>query len=113
MELPYDLSQVMFVATSNSYNIPAPLLDRMEVISLSGYTEDEKVHIAERHLIPKQMESNGVTEKEVRITEDAVRDIIRYYTREAGVRGLERSIGKILRKPKPAGKGRTRRSARR
>ena len=98
VELPYDLSQVMFVATSNSYNIPAPLLDRMEVISLSGYTEDEKVHIAERHLIPKQMESNGVTEKEVRITEDAVRDIIRYYTREAGVRGLERSIGKILRK---------------
>ena len=98
VELPYDLSQVMFVATSNSYNIPAPLLDRMEVISLSGYTEDEKVHIAERHLIPKQMEANGVTEKEVRITEDAVRDIIRYYTREAGVRGLERSIGKILRK---------------
>lgn len=98
VELPYDLSQVMFVATSNSYNIPAPLLDRMEVISLSGYTEDEKVHIAERHLIPKQMEANGVTDKEVRITEDAVRDIIRYYTREAGVRGLERSIGKILRK---------------
>lgn len=98
VELPYDLSQVMFVATSNSYNIPAPLLDRMEVISLSGYTEDEKVHIAERHLIPKQMEANGVTDKEVRITEDAIRDIIRYYTREAGVRGLERSIGKILRK---------------
>lgn len=98
VELPYDLSQVMFVATSNSYNIPAPLLDRMEVISLSGYTEDEKVHIAECHLIPKQMEANGVTDKEVRITEDAIRDIIRYYTREAGVRGLERSIGKILRK---------------
>ena len=69
VELPYDLSQVMFVATSNSYNIPAPLLDRMEVISLSGYTEDEKVHIAERHLIPKQMEANGVTDKEVRITD--------------------------------------------
>lgn len=98
VELPYDLSQVMFVATSNSYNIPAPLLDRMEVISLSGYTEDEKVHIAERHLIPKQMEANGVTEKEALITEEAIRDIIRYYTREAGVRGLERSIGKILRK---------------
>ena len=98
VELPYDLSQVMFVATSNSYNIPAPLLDRMEVISLSGYTEDEKVHIAERHLVPKQMRANGVKDNEVTVTEGAVREIIRYYTREAGVRGLERAISKILRK---------------
>lgn len=98
VEVPYDLSNVLFVATSNSYNIPPALLDRMEVISLSGYTEDEKVHIAERHLIPKQMRANGVKDSEAQITTDAVREIIRYYTREAGVRGLERSIGKILRK---------------
>lgn len=98
VEVPYDLSDVLFVATSNSYDIPPALLDRMEVISLSGYTEDEKVHIAERHLIPKQMRANGVAEKEIQITEGAVREIIRYYTREAGVRGLERSIGKIMRK---------------
>ena len=98
VECPYDLSDVLFVATSNSYNIPPALLDRMEVISLSGYTEDEKVHIAERHLIPKQMRANGVKDKEVKISEGAVHDIIRYYTREAGVRALERSIGKILRK---------------
>lgn len=98
VEVPYDLSDVLFVATSNSYNIPPALLDRMEVISLSGYTEDEKIHIAERHLIPKQMRANGVKKGEVEITTDAVLEIIRYYTREAGVRGLERSIGKILRK---------------
>lgn len=98
VECPYDLSDVLFVATSNSYDIPPALLDRMEVISLSGYTEDEKVHIAERHLIPKQQRGNGVKPEEVRIEESAVREIIRYYTREAGVRSLERSIGKILRK---------------
>lgn len=98
VEVPYDLSNVLFVATSNSYNIPPALLDRMEVISLSGYTEDEKIHIAERHLIPKQMRANGVKDTEAQITTEAVREIIRYYTREAGVRGLERSIGKILRK---------------
>ncbi len=98
IETPYDLSDVLFVATSNSYNIPPALLDRMEVISLEGYSEDEKVHIAERHLIPKQLEANGVRKEEVTISEAAVRDIIRYYTREAGVRALERSIGKILRK---------------
>ena len=98
VECPYDLSDVLFVATSNSYDIPPALLDRMEVISLSGYTEDEKVHIALRHLVPKQMRANGVKEDEVRVEESAVREIIRYYTREAGVRGLERSIGKVLRK---------------
>ena len=98
VEVDFDLSNVLFVATSNSYNIPAPLLDRMEVISLSGYTEDEKIHIAERHLLPKQMRLNGVKKSEVSIDRSALTAIIRYYTREAGVRGLERSISKILRK---------------
>ncbi len=98
VDVDFDLSDVMFVATSNSYNIPPALLDRMEVISLSGYTEDEKVHIAMEHLIPKQQKLNGLKKNEAEITEDAIRDIIRYYTREAGVRGLERSIGKIFRK---------------
>ncbi|MDO4936884.1 MAG: endopeptidase La [Sutterellaceae bacterium] len=98
VDVDFDLSDVMFVATSNSYDIPPALLDRMEVISLSGYTEEEKLHIAERHLIPKQRELNGMKKTEADITEDAVRDIIRYYTREAGVRGLERSIGKVFRK---------------
>ena len=98
VDVDFDLSDVMFVATSNSYDIPPALLDRMEVISLSGYTEDEKMHIAQRHLIPKQLELNGMKKNEAEVTEDAVRDIIRYYTREAGVRGLERSIGKIFRK---------------
>lgn len=98
VEIPYDLSDVMFVATSNSYNIPAPLLDRMEVISLSGYTEDEKVHIAEHHLIPKQQRSTGLKPEEVDMTREAVLGIIRYWTREAGVRGLERAIGKVFRK---------------
>ncbi len=98
VDVDFDLSDVMFVATSNSYNIPPALLDRMEVISLSGYTEDEKVHIAIEHLIPKQQDLNGLKKNEAVITEDAIRDIIRYYTREAGVRGLERSIGKIFRK---------------
>ncbi len=98
VDVDFDLSDVMFVATSNSYEIPAALLDRMEVINLSGYTEDEKLHIALEHLIPKEMELNGVKKGEVTITEDAIRDIVRYYTREAGVRGLERAIGKIFRK---------------
>jgi ATP-dependent Lon protease len=88
----------MFVATSNSLNIPAPLLDRMEVIRLSGYTEDEKVNIAQRYLLPKQKKNNGLKEGEIDLTEAAIRDIIRYYTREAGVRSLEREISKICRK---------------
>ncbi len=98
VEVDFDLSHVMFIATSNSMNIPAPLLDRMEVINLSGYTEDEKRNIAERHLIPKQMKLNGVKENELRIEESAIIDIVRFYTREAGVRGLEREINKICRK---------------
>ena len=98
MEVDFDLSEVMFVATANSLNIPAALLDRMEVIRLSGYTEEEKVNIAQRYLIPKQVKNNGLKEKELNIEEDAIRDIIRYYTREAGVRNLEREISKICRK---------------
>ncbi|HBO37387.1 MAG TPA: endopeptidase La [Pasteurellaceae bacterium] len=98
LEVDYDLSDVMFVATSNSMNIPGPLLDRMEVIRLSGYTEDEKLNIANRHLLAKQMERNGLKAGELIIDESAVVDIIRYYTREAGVRGLEREISKICRK---------------
>ena len=98
LEVDYDLSDVMFVCTSNSMNIPGPLLDRMEIIRIPGYTEDEKVKIAERYLIPKQLKTNGLKVDEASITEDAVRDLIRYYTREAGVRGLEREIAKILRK---------------
>jgi ATP-dependent Lon protease len=98
VEVDFDLSDVMFVATSNSMNIPPALLDRMEVIRLSGYTEDEKVNIATRYLIPKQLKNNGIKEEELRIEESAVRDIVRYYTREAGVRSLEREISKICRK---------------
>ena len=98
MEVDYDLSEVMFVATSNTMNIPGPLLDRMEVIRLSGYTEDEKLNIAIRYLIPKQKKSNGLKDDEIEITEDVIRDIIRYYTREAGVRNLEREVAKICRK---------------
>jgi ATP-dependent Lon protease len=98
LEVDYDLSDVMFIATANSMNIPGPLLDRMEVIRLAGYTEDEKVNIAERYLIQKQRENAGLKEEELAITEDAVRGIIRYYTREAGVRNLEREINKICRK---------------
>ena len=98
LEVDYDLSEVMFVCTSNSMNIPGPLLDRMEVIRIPGYTEDEKVNIAERYLIPKQRKNNGVTDEELEIDEQPIRDLVRYYTREAGVRGLEREIAKICRK---------------
>ncbi len=98
LEVDYDLSEVMFVCTSNSMNIPEPLLDRMEVIRIPGYTEDEKVNIAERYLIPKQKENNGLREGELEFTEEAIRGLIRYYSREAGVRGLEREIAKICRK---------------
>jgi ATP-dependent Lon protease len=98
VEVEYDLSEVMFVATANTMNIPAPLLDRMEVIRLSGYTEDEKINIAHRYLLPKQMKSNGLKKTELTVAESALRDIVRYYTREAGVRSLERDISKICRK---------------
>jgi ATP-dependent Lon protease len=98
VEVDYDLSDVMFVATSNSMNIPPALLDRMEVIRLSGYTEDEKTNIAIKYLLPKQMKNNGVKPEELSVDEAAVRDIVRYYTREAGVRSLEREMSKICRK---------------
>ena len=98
IEVDFDLSDVMFVATANTLNIPAALLDRMEVIRLSGYTEDEKVNIAERYLLPKQLKNNGLKREEISVTDDALRDICRYYTREAGVRSLEREISKICRK---------------
>jgi ATP-dependent Lon protease len=98
LEVDFDLSDVMFVCTANSLNIPAPLLDRMEVIRIPGYTEDEKLNIALRYLVPKQMKENGLKEDELKITESAVRDIIQHYTRESGVRNLEREISKICRK---------------
>ena len=98
LEVDYDLSEVMFVATSNSLDIPGPLLDRMEVIRLEGYTEDEKLNIATRYLLEKQKENNGLRESEIEIESSAILDIIRYYTREAGVRGLEREIAKVCRK---------------
>jgi ATP-dependent Lon protease len=98
VEVDFDLSDVMFVATSNSMNIPPALLDRMEVIRLSGYTEDEKTSIAINFLLPKQLKNNGVKQEELLVGEDAVRDIVRYYTREAGVRSLERELSKICRK---------------
>ncbi len=98
LEVDYDLSDVMFICTSNSLNIPGPLLDRMEVIRIPGYTEDEKLNIALRYLKPKAMKNNGLKEDELTITEDAIRDLIRYYTREAGVRGLEREVSKLCRK---------------
>jgi ATP-dependent Lon protease len=114
LEVDLDLSEIMFVATANSLSIPGPLLDRMEVIRIPGYTEDEKLHIAERYLLAKQMKANGLKESELKIQESALRDIVRYYTRESGVRSLEREIAKIARKvvkeialagPKPAAKG--------
>ena len=98
IEVEYDLSDVMFVATANTLNIPPALLDRMEVIRLSGYTEDEKVHIATHHLLPKQMKNHGLKPEEIVVSESAVRDIIRYYSREAGVRSVEREVSKICRK---------------
>ena len=98
VEVDFDLSDVMFVATSNSFNIPPALLDRMEVIRLAGYTEDEKVHIARQYLLPKQMKANGVKDEELHIADPALRDITRYYTREAGVRGMDREIARICRK---------------
>ena len=98
VEVDFDLSDVMFVATSNSMNIPPALLDRMEVIRLSGYTEEEKTNIAMRFLLPKQLENNGIKPAELQVTEEAIRDVVRYYTREAGVRSLERELSKICRK---------------
>ena len=116
IEVEYDLSEIMFVATANTLNIPAPLLDRMEVIRLSGYTEDEKMNIAVRYLLPKQMESTGLKDGELSVSESAIRDIVRYYTREAGVRALEREVSKICRKAvkqlltaQQAGEGKARR----
>ncbi|TDK33428.1 endopeptidase La [Luteimonas terrae] len=98
LEVDLDLSEVMFVATSNSLNIPGPLLDRMEVIRIPGYTEDEKLNIATRYLLPKQLNANGLKAAELTVSEDAIRDIVRYYTRESGVRNLEREIAKVCRK---------------
>jgi ATP-dependent Lon protease len=98
LEVDFDLSNIMFVTTANSYNMPQPLLDRMEIIPLSGYTEDEKVEIAIRHLIPKQVEAHGLKDGEFAIEEAALRDLIRYYTREAGVRTLERELARLARK---------------
>ncbi|MFN3843282.1 MAG: endopeptidase La [Rehaibacterium terrae] len=117
LEVDLDLSEVMFVATSNSLNIPGPLLDRMEVIRIPGYTEDEKLNIAQRYLLPKQLKANGLKPEELKVSEAALRDIVRYYTRESGVRNLEREIAKICRKvvkeialagPKPVRKGKAR-----
>jgi ATP-dependent Lon protease len=98
LEVDYDLSDVMFVCTSNSMDIPGPLLDRMEVIRIPGYTEDEKVNIAKRYLLPKQIKLNGLKEKEIHVSDECLKDIIRHYTREAGVRGLEREIAKLCRR---------------
>ncbi|MFW2422330.1 MAG: endopeptidase La [Porticoccaceae bacterium] len=98
LEVDYDLSDVMFICTANSMNIPGPLLDRMEVIRIPGYTEDEKIAIAERYLLPKQIKANGLKASEIKVSSTALRDVVRYYTREAGVRGLERQLAKICRK---------------
>lgn len=98
MEVDYDLSEVMFICTSNSMNIPGPLLDRMEIIRIPGYTEEEKLNIATRYLLPKQIKNNGVKKSELSVGEPTIRDLIRYYTREAGVRGLERELAKLCRK---------------
>ncbi len=98
LEVDYDLSEVMFVCTANSLNIPSPLLDRMEIIRIPGYIEDEKINIANKYLLPKQMKRNGLKDQEIKLNKDVILSLIRYYTREAGVRGLERQISKILRK---------------
>jgi len=98
LEVDYDLSKVMFIATANTLDVPPALLDRMEVIRIPGYTEDEKVNIAKRYLIPKQSKEAGLKKNELKITEPAIRDIIRHYTREAGVRNVEREIAKVCRK---------------
>src|SRR5690606_3870332 len=98
LEVDYDLSEVMFIATANTLNIPSPLLDRMEVIRNSGYTEDEKINIASRYLVPKQIRNNGLKKDEITIGKSVLYDIVRHYTREAGVRSLEREISKICRK---------------
>jgi len=98
LEVDFDLSDVMFIATSNSMNIPGPLLDRMEVIRIPGYTEDEKMNIVKNYLLPKQMKNNGLNDDELEVTQDAIMDVVRYYTREAGVRSLEREMSKICRK---------------
>src|SRR5499425_3258495 len=98
VEVEYDLSDVMFVTTANTLNIPPPLLDRMEVIRVAGYTENEKIAIAKQYLVPKQMKNNGIKDNELSVSSQAIRDIVRYYTREAGVRAMEREISKICRK---------------
>ena len=98
LEVDYDLSNVMFVTTANTLNIPGPLMDRMEIIRIAGYTEDEKVEIAKRHLLPKTIKDHALAEKEFSVSDDAIRDIIRHYTREAGVRNLERELSKLARK---------------
>jgi len=98
LEVDFDLSNVMFITTANSLNMPEPLLDRMEIIQLSGYTEDEKIEIATNHLLPRQLGEHGIKTGEVSVSQDAIRDVIRYYTREAGVRALERSLARIVRK---------------
>ncbi len=98
LEVDYDLSDVMFITTANTLRMPQPLLDRMEIIRIPGYTEDEKVEIAKRHLIPKQVEAHGLKKNEWAISEDGLRDLIRYYTREAGVRNLERELANLARK---------------
>ena len=98
LEVDYDLSQVMFVTTANSLNMPQPLMDRMEIIRIPGYTEDEKVEIAKRHVLPKLMENHGLKAEEFIVPDDSIRDLIRYYTREAGVRSLERELGNLARK---------------
>jgi ATP-dependent Lon protease len=98
LEVDYDLSDVMFVCTANTLRMPQPLLDRMEIIRVAGYTEDEKVEIAKRHLLDKQLKSHGLKKGEFTVSDDALRDLIRYYTREAGVRSLEREIANLARK---------------
>src|SRR6202012_2160594 len=98
LEVDYDLSDVMFVCTANTLRMPQPLLDRMEIIRLSGYTEDEKIEISQRHLLPKAAKEHGLKDSEFSISEDALRDIVRYYTREAGVRNMEREVASLARK---------------